>query len=77
MMKLIDTGLEKSGIVVPPVDPSSDNWIKNLDDMLIIKAFVARNPDGNSEHLSKHSYKILLFFMHGIIIVATEIDMLE
>jgi len=52
MMKLIDTGLEKSGIVVPPVDPSSDNWIKNLDDMIIIKAFVARNPDASSEYLT-------------------------
>ena len=52
MMKLVDTGLEKSGIVVPPVDPSSDNWIKNLDDMIIIKAFVARNPDASSEYLT-------------------------
>ena len=53
MMTTLDMALEKAGIVVPPVDPKSDNWIKNLDDMLIIKAFVARNPDGNSEHLSK------------------------
>jgi len=52
-MALMDVALTKAGIVVPPVDPKSDNWIKNLDDMIIIKAFVARNPDGNSEHLSK------------------------
>jgi len=52
-MALMDVALTKAGIVVPPVDPKSDNWIKNLDDMLIIKAYIARNPDGNSEHLSK------------------------
>ena len=53
MMSLMDVALTKAGIAVPPVDPKSDNWIKNLDDMLIIKAYIARNPDGNSEHLSK------------------------
>ena len=53
MMSLMDVALTKAGVVVPPVDPKSDNWIKNLDDMLIIKAYIARNPDGNSEHLSK------------------------
>ena len=52
-IKLIDLSLEKSGIVVPPIDPKSDNWVKNLSSMPVIKAFVARNPDMGSSHISK------------------------
>jgi hypothetical protein len=52
-VKLIDLALEKSGIVVPPIDPKSDNWVKNLSSMPVIKAFVARNPGMGSSHISK------------------------
>jgi hypothetical protein len=52
-IKLIDLSLVKSGIVVPPIDPKSDNWIKNLSSMPVIKAFVARNPSMGSSHISK------------------------
>ena len=52
-VEALDAALKKSGVVVAPTDPRSDDWVKNLADIPIIKALVVRDPSANSEHITK------------------------
>ena len=52
-VEVLDVALKKSGVVVAPTDPKSDDWVKNLADIPIIKALVVRDPSSNSEHITK------------------------
>jgi len=52
-VEALDAVLKKSGVVVAPTDPRSDDWVKNLADIPVIKALVVRDPSANSEHITK------------------------
>ena len=52
-VEVLDVALKKSGVVVAPTDPKSNDWVKNLADIPIIKALVVRDPSSNSEHITK------------------------
>ena len=44
---------EKLGFVEAPIKPFSSNWIKNIDKLPVIKAFVIRQPGMSSVHIEK------------------------
>ena len=53
MLDILDYSFKTIGVTTPPVRPWSDNWIKNLVDIPIIKAFVVRHPSASAEPVHK------------------------
>jgi len=53
MLDILDYSFKTIGIVTPPVKPWSDNWVRNLSDIIIIKAFVVRHPSASAEPVHK------------------------
>ena len=53
MLDLLDYSFKTLGIVNPPIEPWSDNWVRNLQDMPIIQAFVVRHPSASAEPIAK------------------------
>ena len=53
VVSILDHALIATGNAKPIVKPWSDNWVKNLADMPIIKAFVVRHPSASSENITK------------------------
>ena len=51
--QLYDFSAEKLGFVDRPPQPFSSNWIKNIDKLPVIQAFVIRQPGMSSSHLEK------------------------
>jgi len=51
--QLYDFSAEKLGFVDTPPQPFSSNWIKNIDKLPVIQAFVIRQPGMSSSHLEK------------------------
>ena len=53
VMGILDYSFKTIGITKPPIQPWSDNWVRNLADIPIIQAFVVRHPSGSAEPLHK------------------------
>ena len=53
IIQILDYGFTKAGIAKPIVKPWSDEWHKNLADMVIIKAFVVRHPSASASYIQK------------------------
>ena len=50
---ILDYSFKTIGVTKPPIQPWSDNWVRNLADIPIVQAFVVRHPSGSAEPLHK------------------------
>jgi len=53
VLKILDYSFKQMGVTNPPIQPWSDNWVRNLADMPIIKAFVIRHPSSTAEPINQ------------------------
>ena len=53
MLNVLDYSFKQIGVTNPPIQPWSDNWVQNLADIPIIKAFVVRHPSSTAEPINK------------------------
>ena len=53
MLDILDYSFKQIGVTNPPIQPWSDNWVQNLADIPIIKAFVVRHPSSTAEPINK------------------------
>tara|TARA_R110002012_G_scaffold301869_1_gene502500 strand:- start:35 stop:4120 length:4086 start_codon:yes stop_codon:yes gene_type:complete len=53
LLELTDYIGEKTGLIDTPASPWSSDWIKNLDSIPFVKAFVIRQPGSGSVHVAK------------------------
>tara|TARA_Y100000031_G_C8249839_1_gene399942 strand:- start:39 stop:4328 length:4290 start_codon:yes stop_codon:yes gene_type:complete len=60
-LSVLDYSFKTIGVTTPPIKPWSDNWVRNLSEIPIIRGFVVRHPSASSEHLTKFwdLYKII------------------
>jgi hypothetical protein len=53
VLNILDYSFKQIGVTNPPIQPWSDNWVRNLADIPIIKAFVIRHPSSTAEPINK------------------------
>jgi len=52
-LSVLDYSFKTIGVATPPIKPWSDNWVRNLSEIPVIRGFVVRHPSASSEHLTK------------------------